>query len=220
MTEYSRVLVSYPKAGRTWLWYAVCKAVSHHYDIELQRGGSLKWLKNPLFEQAGIPLASSTHGFYSDGEEKITSADRLGLMTRDPRDLIVSSYFWKKTDDWDAHIEAEANKIGRWMQEWIESGMVFSLRLDYQDLHDSFEYTMRCVLDWLGATSIDSLDIRWAQSESRFETMHEEDSWKARKGESGDWRNHLTPEQESYIWETLEHYPCDIWERYRGIVSA
>jgi len=215
MTRYSRVLVSYPKSGRTWLWYAACKAISYEYGIALKRGGSLKWLKNPLFAKAGIPLASSTHAFWADQEQKVLTADKLGFMVRDPRDIIVSAFFWRDVPDFDKHVTDEALKLGRWAQEWGDAPVEFTFRCEYENLHEAFLPTLLRFLAWLGV-EVSGAALLFAKVESSFDRMHATDPKKARRGIPGDWRNHLTNDQERRVWSILDGYAGNTWERYRG----
>jgi len=216
LTHYSRVLISYPKCGRTWLWYAACKALSWEHGIRLIKADTLKWSKNPLFDAIGLPLASSTHSFFGEREKKVANAEFLGKMTRDPRDIIVSAYYyWKrKWDDLDSYLDHKSDELGRWTYGYANSDITWSFACDYQDLHDNFRPTLVRFLHWLGS-GVSDASLDYAEAESRFEIMHAEDPRKARRGTPGDWRNHLTDEQERRIWEHLDKFPCNLWRRYK-----
>lgn len=215
--RYEKVLVSYPKCGRTWLWWAACHAIARERGLDplkYKKPRTCKLWKNPLFADAGLPPASSTHERPEEAGEK-ADAD-LFLLLRDPRDVIVSSYYWRgDAEDFDRHIKREANRMGAWAEAWERSGRRFSGTLTYEELHEDLAGALRYFLAWLGAP-VGEEALLYGCEEASFERMNRLDPNKVRRGEVGDWRYHMTGPQERAVWETLGKYDCSWWLRYRA----
>ena len=94
-------IVSYPKAGRTWLRLMVARFLQVQHGLNATPD---ELLSGKAFRTVKIPRISFTH----DADEKFTAwngkADDIRvtgqytdvvLLVRDPRDIMVSGYFHK-----------------------------------------------------------------------------------------------------------------------------
>ena len=176
---FDKVLVSYPKSGRSWLWSLAC------YSIAFKQGINIS-LVNPRFKINEIPFASSSHGFPS--EDKIQKAKSLCLLTRNPLDIITSCFYWREETNWEKHIAREAIAIKTWRVAWENQS--FETIMVYEELPHSIAYFLSWLeIDWDGES------IRYAKKASSFEKMHKQNPVRFRKGIVGDWRNHFTEKQ-------------------------
>lgn len=95
-------LISYPKCGRTWLRLMIGKAIQLHYNLpETEEILFLNWKQRPSPE---VPLIRVVHDNRpmlrrtSELEESKAHyrSKQVIFLVRDPRDVIVSSYFEMK----------------------------------------------------------------------------------------------------------------------------
>jgi Sulfotransferase domain len=96
-------LVSYPKSGNTWLRFLIANAIKVHYQIEQEVNffsilSIIPEVKNGKnigqfgpFGRTDIPRIIKSHSPYNP------YYDRVVLLVRDPRDVIVSYYSYLKT---------------------------------------------------------------------------------------------------------------------------
>lgn len=93
-------LVSYPKSGNTWLRFLIANAIKVHYQIEQEvnffsliniipevRNGRFIRQVGP-FGRMDIPRIIKSHSAYNP------YFDRVILLVRDPRDVMVSYYYY------------------------------------------------------------------------------------------------------------------------------
>ena len=98
-------IISYPKCGSTWLRFIIGKAIEYHYSIRTDNPMDTK--KLTLLCQSRsieVPCIKGTH----DGVIKWTILEKMEsdktkyrdkkviFLVRDPRDVLVSSYYQKK----------------------------------------------------------------------------------------------------------------------------
>lgn len=95
-------LISYPKCGRTWLRLMIGRAISLHYSLpESQDILLLQWKEKAPPDIPKITVVHEDHPMLKTPEElqksKVKYRDkRVIFLVRDPRDVIVSSYFEMK----------------------------------------------------------------------------------------------------------------------------
>ena len=96
-------LVSYPKSGNTWVRFLIANALKFHFQIDREVNfftirdiiPGVKGKKNnfsPLgpFGIPSIPRIIKSHDSHNP------YYDRVILIVRDPRDVIISSYFYRQ----------------------------------------------------------------------------------------------------------------------------
>ena len=92
-------LVSYPKCGRTWLRLMMGRAIARHFLLpENEDILFIRWKKRP---HPAVPMIRVEHEdhpmFKAPGELETSKAHfrdkKVIFLARDPRDVIVSSYF-------------------------------------------------------------------------------------------------------------------------------
>ncbi|MEP7182983.1 MAG: sulfotransferase domain-containing protein [Betaproteobacteria bacterium] len=191
-------VLSYPKAGRTWLRALVGKALVDRYRLP-----EMQLLDTPaLTRAAGLPVAMFDH----DGSamvERVRWQDmptdrgsyrgkRVLLMGRDVRDILVSAYFQatRRIGVFDGPISAfirddafGVEKILAFYRIWHANRQVpvaFEF-VRYEDLHHDSTGTLARVLAFLGAdvppaalpAAVDYCrfeNLRRAEAEDRFGT--------------------------------------------------
>lgn len=222
-TQYTRCLCSFPKSGRTWLWYAADIAAAFEAGVDpepYRMRNRAKHRKNPLFDAIGIPWATSTHDAPDSGNPKLDQ--HLFLMIRDPRDVLVSTFYWRShSDPFSKHVQREGTRLARWAWKWDQDERTFDGIIAYEDLHNDFHNTLARFLDWLEAPYSDEA-IEHAREAASFENMkacqyddgQEPARLKMRKGTTGDWTSHFSKADEQSLAEILNEYPCSYWERY------
>lgn len=181
-------LVSYPKAGRTWLRALVGKALVDHYGLP-----PAKMLETEaLTAMAGLPIAA----FYHDGAAMIDGlawhelqADksayrnrRVLLIGRDARDTLVSAYFQatRRVRAFDGPIadfvrddRFGARKVATFYRQWEDARDVpasFAF-LRYESMHDAPAAELRRALDFLGATEVTDATVDAAVEFARFDNL-------------------------------------------------
>jgi hypothetical protein len=191
-------VLSYPKAGRTWLRALVGKALVDRYRLP-----ETHLLDTPaLTRAAGLPVATFDH----DGSAMVERlrwqdmpTDRTGyrgkrvlLMGRDVRDILVSAYFQatRRINAFDGPIAAfvrddafGVEKVLAFYRIWHANRLLpaaFEF-VRYEDLHRDSTGTLARILGFLGAdvppaAIADAVDycrfenLRRAEAEDRFGT--------------------------------------------------
>ena len=92
-------LISYPKCGRTWLRLMIGRAVSRHFSLSDDEDTLLiRWKAKPHPRVPKITVVHDDRPMLKSPAELEVSKDkyhdkRVIFLVRDPRDVIVSSYF-------------------------------------------------------------------------------------------------------------------------------
>jgi hypothetical protein len=180
-------LLSYPKAGRTWLRALVGKALVDHYGFPEQR-----LLDTPsLTHAAGLPLAMFDHDQSAmlnavrwqemRTDRSAYRGKRVLLLGRDVRDNLVSAYFQasRRINVFDGPIAAfvrddrfGVDKILTFYRIWADNRHVpaaFEF-IRYEDLHRDTAATLARVLRFMGA-DVPLASIAAAVEYCRFENM-------------------------------------------------
>ena len=93
-------VISFPKSGRTWLQVMLGEYITRHYKLDVKNVIATKQYTKHL---AGIPRIRFAHDFrpqWSAPEKLHTNKSmyahqKIVLLVRDPRDILVSSFFEK-----------------------------------------------------------------------------------------------------------------------------
>jgi hypothetical protein len=193
-------LVSYPKCGRTWLRLMIGSAIAKHFSLtEDEDTLFLRWKTKP---HPQVPMITVTH----DDRPMLKAAHELQaskekyrskkviFLARDPRDVIVSSYFEMKKrgnlfgdnpyetrrgvydGDLKGFIDREVgglDTILRYYNIWAENRSIPRdfLLVRYEDLKRDPQIELRRVMDFLGLQVISAATMQEAIDFSSFENM-------------------------------------------------
>jgi len=232
-------IVSYPKCGRTWLRVLVGKALCEQFGLDETR----LFKTTLLCRAAKILPAKFVHDgtggvagikWYEQERDRSRFADKkVVLLIRDPRDVVVSSYF-QATKRMQAHegslqafIRDECfgiRTIVTMYQIWQESRNVPRdfLLLRYEDLHRDPAGCLRSLLEFMGLEHPDEAAIAAAVRYGAFENMRrlersgafsrklspgdpgDEESYKVRKGRVGGYVDYLSPDDIAYVDRVID----------------
>lgn len=219
-------LISYPKCGRTWLVLMIGRAIQQHYGLHNRNLLKLRAFVRPW---RSIPYILQHH----DGGPEFLLPEELPddkseyrgrkviFMVRDPRDVLVSSYFQKtrRNLNYDGTLDEYVHErrggiatITDFYNIWARNRDVPKdfLLVRYEDLHAAPASELRRVLDFCGLGHISDSVVEEAVDYARFDNMRklessnalgtsalaardhqDEASYKTRKGEVGGYREHL-----------------------------
>ncbi|MBN1147709.1 MAG: sulfotransferase domain-containing protein [Anaerolineales bacterium] len=194
-------LVSYPKCGRTWLRLMIGRAVARHFalpendDILL-----LNWKSKSHPEVPKITVVHDDRPMLKTPDELQTSKEKYRdkdviFLVRDPRDVIVSSYFEMKKrgrifgeNPYETRqaifdgtlpefIDRRAggfDTIIKYYNIWADQRRLLKgfLLIRYEDMKKDAEHELRRVLDFLGLGMIDHQTIAEAAVFASFDNVH------------------------------------------------
>ncbi|KAM7340278.1 hypothetical protein ACRRTK_000893 [Alexandromys fortis] len=225
------VILTYPKSGTNWLIEMICL---------IQTKGNPKWIQSvPIWERSpwidteegyqllinrkGPRLITSHLPFHIFPRSFFSSNAKMIYVIRNPRDVLVSSYFFfhktnliKNPESFINYFEwfLKGNVIcGSWFEHtraWLSMRERDNfLLLSYEDLKQDTRGTIEKICDFLGKKlEKDELDL--VLKYSSFQVMKENKMSNfslipedvvtngldlMRKGTTGDWKNHFTVAQ-------------------------
>jgi hypothetical protein len=193
-------LISYPKCGRTWLRLMIGRAISYHFH--LPESEDVLFLKSRAKLHPDVPTIAIVH----DDRPMLKAPDELEpskkkfehkkvvLLVRDPRDVIVSSYFEMKKrsqifgdnpyEQRDAHFDGSLSEfinrkqggfdtILRFYNIWAENRNVPNgfLLVRYEDMKKNPQRELRKVLNFIGLEEISDEVLSEAVAYASFENM-------------------------------------------------
>jgi hypothetical protein len=193
-------LISYPKCGRTWLRLMIGRAISQHF--QLAETEDVLFLRSNRRYHPQVPRLMVIHDnrpMLRAPEELETTKGRYRgkkviFLARDPRDVIVSSYFEMKNRGrlfGDNPYEQRSATFNGSLQEFIQQRQggfetlltyynIWAqnrrlpqdfLLVRYEDMRANPGAELRRVLDFLGLQSIPQATIDEAVSYASFENM-------------------------------------------------
>lgn len=229
--DYVGVIVSYPKAGRTWLRVMLDEL---GLPVECTHDGSgtarpferLALCRNPVYREKPVLF-----------------------MLRDPRDTVVSYYFQRtlRSDRFDGAMSDFVRdpaygieKIMRFNLAWLQLGrdLPAFLPVTYETLKSDPVDVMKSVVDFIGTSRPES-EIERVCSNNTFEKMkaregsgeyneryrkmlrpasEHPESYKVRRGKIGGYADYLTEEDIAYCDDTLRRY--DYFQRVSQLMPA
>lgn len=186
--DVDRYLLSYPKAGRTWLRALVGRALVDHYGLPAERLIETE----ALVREAGLPSFAFDHDGSSmmDGrsvgelpaDKSAFAAKHVLLLGRDVRDIAVSAYFHatRRLGIYDGPISSflrheryGVDKILAFYRQWHAAREVprrFEF-LSYESLHERPAESLRQALDFLGMRDVADATIDSAIRFASFDNL-------------------------------------------------
>ena len=193
-------LISYPKCGRTWLRLMIGRAIVEHYSLPQNEDLLLlRWKSSPHPDLPMITVVHEDRPMLKTSQELETSKEKFRdkkviFLARDPRDVIVSSYFEMKKrgelfgenpyEDRKAVFEGELSEfieqtrggfdtILRYYNIWAASRDIPQgfLLVRYEDMKRNPSEVLRRVLDFLGLQFITEATLQEAVRYASFENM-------------------------------------------------
>lgn len=192
------IIISYPKSGRNWLrTILACFGVNAEYS----------------HDNADLPLKIHAHRWTSITKK---TERKIILVTRDPKDTIVSSYYAMKEcavendkfkgtlSEFIRNDSMGANKIKKFNDTWNEKKNAYNklIKISYEDLQLNFESTVKKLLNFLDISVTDeqirdvkyktSIKVQQKQAKTKIKKL------KFRKGIIGDYKNIMSKEDINY----------------------
>ena len=187
-------IVSYPKSGRTWLRFMLINYLQRHFGLEIDPSIIDPTALSKL--NSKIPRIMVTHAggdvleMYPEDLKNLFSKFKnknIVLLVRDPRDVLVSSYFhktkranienktpYKKTIS--EFIKEERGSLATYLEFhklWYEMKPLMKkiLLIKYENLHKEPVNEMKKILEFFGIKNLDEKQIKDSISFAQFENM-------------------------------------------------
>lgn len=180
-------VVSFPKAGRTWLRMLMGGALTRHFGLVGGQDLKLYHMADLNPEIPRIRFGHDDRPHWKTPAQLVASKSeyrdcRVILLVRDLRDLVVSAYFQasRREKAYDGDIESfvhsPAGSVAsmiRFYNNWAADRDVPRqlMLLRYEDLHADTEGQLRRVLDFIGVPGITDEVIAEAVEAARFDQM-------------------------------------------------
>jgi len=193
-------LISYPKCGRTWLRLMIGRSIVAHYSLPQNEDLLLlRWKSSPHPDLPMITVVHEDRPMLKTPQELETSKEKFRdkkviFLARDPRDVIVSSYFeMKKRGELFGENPYEARKavfegelsefidqtrggfdtILRYYNIWADNRDIPQgfLLVRYEDMKRNPAREMRKALDFLGLGPVGDDTLQEAVRYASFENM-------------------------------------------------
>jgi len=227
-------LISYPKTGRTWLRTILGRIFSKQFNLSftleiLALTRKMKKVPNIAFTHANFNAEKLDPKYILKFKKK-----RIIFLVRDPRDVVVSSYFQHTKrervflgtiSEFIRHKVYGIERIINYYNFWYQRKNFFRdfLLIKYENLHFSPEKEIRKILKFLNLNFIRDEIIEDAISFSSFDKMREIEkrgiienqrlkpadpkdieSYKTREGKVGEYIKYLTKEDIKFVNEKIK----------------
>lgn len=204
-------VISFPKSGRTWLQVMLGEYITRYYGLDV---GNVMSLKQYTKHIEGIPRVRFAHDFrpqWKTPDELHTDKSmyrhqKILLLVRDPRDVLVSSYFEKTrrkpakrkekprfTGTINEFVHQDIGGIDTiiaFYNNWLKNRDVpddFKI-VRYEDLRGSTREAFIDILNYIGLPEIDEKILDEVLELGRIEKMRKMEAQSAR-GEHGTRRS-------------------------------
>lgn len=187
-------VVAYPKSGVTWLVHLLSDLLdSPQQDID---GGAVigAW---GVRDDGGYVIRKS-HDSYSAAYRR----KNIVLLVRDPRDVIVSTFYYLRYPNIDRAVDEVTYDYEAWLQSWQGE---YTVLTQYRWLRNQTDAELYRIATTVTGAAQDMRKVGEAVDRQRFENMQIQlhDSHFMRKGIVGDWRNHLSDNQCQRVYSRL-----------------
>lgn len=231
------VIISFPKCGRTWLRLMLGRVIQLHLDLQEVRHRHAKYhdglpdlVNAPVLDLhqlttrcSSIPNITLSHDdgpFWKKPDELVESKTqyknkKVILLVRDPRDVVVSSYFEKikrvhvysdkepyegTLSDYLHEPVGSFDTILRFYNIWAEKCHTPRdfLLIRYEDMHVNPRNELRRVLDFIGLHTVNNEQVFEATRFASFENMRKMEemdalnSFRLRPGDKNDEESYKT----------------------------
>jgi hypothetical protein len=192
------IVNAFPKSGVTWLLHLICDLLEGvHQDSEKMKPQSYD---HPVTSDWVI---RKTHYPYWEQAIPNLKGKTVVVTQRDPRDIVVSAMFYRKSPDLDKAIDVMIrSKYVNYLESWLNPveplkvAQVIYTR--YEDLQFKPVKTLRGIDRELTGNWQTDDRINQALDRQSFPNMTRQlnnDRHFMRKGVVGDWRNHFNRDQ-------------------------
>lgn len=193
-------IISYPKCGRTWLRLMIGRAICQHFELpENEDLLFLRWQTKPHPQLPMITVVHEDRPMLKSPEELQPSKNKFRdkkviFLARDPRDVIVSSYFEMKKrgnmfgdNPYEARSQVYRGELSEFIERrqggfdtilryyniWAENRQIPAgfLLVRYEDMKQDPSRELRRVLDFLGLQWIGAETLSEAVEFAAFENM-------------------------------------------------
>jgi 8-oxo-dGTP pyrophosphatase MutT (NUDIX family) len=224
--KYSDVLlISFPKAGRTWLSALISATLQKEFNLDFK---DIMNIEKITFSSKFLPSISLIHEDSPENKEPhqlnrkkdFLQEKKVILLTRDPRDIIVSWYFHqhKRKKRFKGDISSFINNTKGGFDTIIEYYNIWASYkgnpnlhiVHYEDIYLHTEESLMAIMKFLNIP-VSTESIKYAVETCTFEKMQEmerknifnlsrlkpgdvndPDSYKVRKGKIGGYKDYLS----------------------------
>ncbi|MCW8830771.1 MAG: sulfotransferase domain-containing protein [Gammaproteobacteria bacterium] len=206
------LLLGYPKSGNTWIAYMISYIFNTVYDdydapgIHPKRESIRKYVKGGLLHESFEDKLGRVLKTHKKNIE--LSDEKVVYIVRDPRDVMVSYFFYKKN----VGLNDENMQLDQFIVEnlpaWVEHVSAWKGRADaIIRYEDATEMQFDCFLKLCNDldVSVDESVIKAADDVFSFKNMSnrekgdEDNASFYRKGVVGDWKTYFSASDNEYI---------------------
>lgn len=244
---FESFLVSYPKCGRTWLHLLIQAALQLHYGAAEPRVLDSREIMTLDARAPKFKVVKDHDGYpHLNPPSRIRAGNYRGkkvvFLVRDPRDAIVSLYFWRTRRQGSYQggisdfIREPAGGIASlvcFYNAWAEGGRNTAgfLRVRYEDLHECPAAELRKVLAFLGVPEVRDEVLREAAGWASFDNMRrweisgrfgkvrrpeDPESLKAREGKVRNYPAYLSEADIAFLNETIDRDLSNEYVSYKN----
>jgi hypothetical protein len=248
-------VVSYPKCGRTWLRVLVGKALCEQFGLDEARLFKTQALCRAAkilptkFIHDGTGGVAGIKWYEQERDRSHFEDKKVALLVRDPRDVVVSSYFQATKR---MHVHAGSMRefirdecfgirtVVTMYEIWQENRDVprAFLLLRYEEMHRDPAGCLRSLLEFMGLEHPDEAAIAAAVRYGAFENMRllersgifprkmspgdpgDEESYQVRKGKIGGYVDYLSPDDIAYVDRVIDEAGDPFGARSSTVATA
>lgn len=235
-SEWARdaYVLSYPKSGRTWFRTMAGYVVCRQYGLDVDNPMEIQhfWKMSSSVPNIGFTHDDSPNlktGAEVSTDKSAYASKKVMLLTRDPRDVLVSYYFDAKNrmkiidcdiEHFLLHERGSIDAVVAFYNAWAANRHVPRAFhwTTYEAMHCDAKAVLKSAAEFLGLPSANDAILEEAVNFSSFDNMrktelrdgfrHERlrpadvnnpDSFKVRRGKAGGYVDYFTPKMIEYI---------------------